>query len=306
MSQKKFKEKYNDGCVKIFNLLKLLYEDNALYDDVIAIFSKDEPDAEKQHVTLNKFLNTLKVFGMNLQKSNKKFTSNNLPFTETFDLDDLKSINMLMQVAKNLPESATKENIQDVVAFLKTRFSENAHIAFENISNNDNKDYSFYYSDLRAKIEMCEKYCSDNFKIGLTYLENGVEVTTFCNAQQVVFDNKNAYLRIFKITEQEIKDINVNNIVEISYLPSQKNSNEVSMTVVFRLKGRLVHAYSLRPNERIDKFYDDSIVIVNSGEPIDALLKRLIRYDSDCVIERPKELRTRMMAMINDTLKNYE
>ena len=78
------------------------------------------------------------------------------------------------------------------------------------------------------------------------------------------------------------------------------------MTVVFRLKGRLVHAYSLRPNERIDKFYDDSIVIVNSGEPIDALLKRLIRYDSECVIERPKELRTRMMAMINDTLKNYE
>ena len=35
MSQKKFKEKYNDGCIKVFKLLQLFYEDKAKYDDVI-------------------------------------------------------------------------------------------------------------------------------------------------------------------------------------------------------------------------------------------------------------------------------
>ena len=81
MQQKKFKEKYNDGCIKIFKLLQLLYEDKAYYDDVIAIFSGNETETEKQHVTLNKYLSTLKVFGMKIEKNNKKFEFQNLPFS---------------------------------------------------------------------------------------------------------------------------------------------------------------------------------------------------------------------------------
>ena len=307
MSQKKFKEKYNDGCVKVFKLIKLLYENRAEYDPVMEIFSGDEPDAEKQHVTLNKFLNTLKIFGMKLQKNNKKFISQNLPFSVNFDIDDLKAINLFLQVSKNLPNGKTKTNLEDLVALLRTRFDENAQIAFENISSNDNKDYSFYYSNLREQIEMCETYCNNKFKICLVYLENGCEISTFCNPQQVIFDSKKAYLRVFKITEQEIKDVNIADILEIKYLPSQKQENEIAKTVVFRLKGHLADAYNLHEDERIAEYCKDgSIVVVNSSEAIDSLMKRLMRYDSDCVIEGPKELRSRMKAMINNTLKNYE
>ena len=75
----------------------------------------------------------------------------------------------------------------------------------------------------------------------------------------------------------------------------------------FKLKGRLAKAYTLREGERVDEICDDgSIVVVNSTEPTDKLLKRLMRYDYDCVIERPKELKTKMLEMINATLKNYE
>lgn len=307
MSNKKFKEKYNDGCIKIFKLLELLYEDKAEYEDVIRIFAADEPDFERQHVTLNKFLNTLKIFGMKIQKSNKKFHSLNLPFAMDFTIDDLKSINMLYQAANSLPDCKTKESILNCVASLKTRFNEEAAVSFDNISSNDNRDYSFYYAGLREQIEKCEKFCNSNFKIHLTYLEDGNEVSTYCNAQQVVFDNKNAYLRIFKISERELKDVLLSNIIEIKYSPSAKTKNEVTKTVVFALKGRLANAYQLREHEYISaKQEDGSVVIVNSNEPVDSLLKRLMRYDSDCVILGPKELRIRMKELINNTLKNYE
>lgn len=307
MSQKKFKEKYNDGCVKIFKLIKLLYEDKAEYNPVMEIFAGDEPDAEKQHVTLNKFLNTLKIFGIKLQKSNKKYSTQNLPFSVNFDLEDLKAISLFAQVAKNLPEGQTKTNLENLVTFLRTRFDDNAQIAFENINSHDNRDYSFYYSSLRAQIELCESYCNSNFKIALTYFDDGCEISTFCNAQQVIYDNKKAYLRIFKIAEQEIKDVDIANILEMKYLPSPKQEKEIAKTVVFRLKGHLADAYNLHEDERVIEFAKDgSILVVNNKEPVDSLLKRLMRYDSDCVIEGPKELRNKMKLMINKTLKNYE
>ena len=307
MSQKKFKEKYNDGCVKVFKLLQLFYDGKAEYDNVIKIFSDNELDIDRDHVTLNKFLNTLKVFGMKLYKRNNKFHSLNLPFTVDFDMDDLNAINIFEKVIQDLPNGKVKENLQGVVDSLKTRFDENALVIFDCISTNDNKDYSFYYSNLKEQIIICEKFCQSSFKIHLTYLDKGKEVSSYCNAQQVVYDNKNAYLRVYMTPEQVVKDILLTNIVEIKYAPTPKTGNEIAKTVVFKMKGRLAKAYTLHENEMLNQVLPDgSIVVVNTKEPIDALLKRLMRYDNDCVIEGPKELRAKMYEMICDTLKNYE
>ncbi len=307
MSQKKFKEKYNDGCIKVFKLLQLFYEDKAKYDDVMEIFSNEEFDLDKDHVTLNKFLNTLKIFGMKLYKKNNKFYSLNLPFTMDLDLDDLKAVSIFAKVAQNMPNGKAKENLQAILEQLKIRFNERAFVTFDSISRNDKKDYSFYYSNLREQIELCESFCHSNFKIHLTYLDSGKEVVTYCNAQQVVFDNKNAYLRIFKSPEQVVKDVLITNIVEIKYAPTQKKENEIAKTVVFKLKGHLAKAYTLHENEILNQVEQDgSIIIVNSKEPVDSLLKRLMRYDCDCIIEGPKELRSKMYEQICDTLKNYE
>lgn len=49
-------KKLNRGCLKIFQLLKLLYEDNADYDSVVKIF-KDETEGQSANtiqVNLNK------------------------------------------------------------------------------------------------------------------------------------------------------------------------------------------------------------------------------------------------------------
>ncbi|MBQ8168072.1 hypothetical protein IJZ97_01485 [bacterium] len=307
MLQKKFKEKYNDGCIKIFKLLQLLYENKAEYDDVMAIFSGDEPDAEKQHVTLNKFLNTLKVFGMKVQKTNKKFVTQNMPFSLKFDVDDLKSINIFSEITKQLPSGKTKINLEEFIQFMESRFDSNALLLFNNIKSNDNTDYTFYYSNLREQIEQCEKLCQIGFKIRLVYLYNGEKVSTYCNTKQVIYDNKKAYLRIFKINEKEVEDIPVTDIISYEQLPTQKSEVDTGKTVIFRLKGRLAKAYNLKENEYIGEYGEDgSIVVVNKNEPIDALLQRLMRYDYDCIIERPATVRNKMIQFINDTLKNYE
>ena len=79
------------------------------------------------------------------------------------------------------------------------------------------------------------------------------------------------------------------------------------MTIIYKIQGRLAKSYNLKENERLIEVKEDgSLIIANNNEPYDKLLKRLIRYDYCCVIERPKFIKERMMEMINDTLKNYE
>lgn len=307
MSQKKFKEKYNEGCIKIFKLLQLLYDDKAEYDDVIGIFSSDESDSDKQHVTLNKFLNTLKVFGMKIYKSNKRYKTLNLPFSIKFDKDDLKAINIFENISESLPDGKNKFNLQEFIKLIESRFDDKAQISFNNIKSDDNTDYSFYYSNLREQIELCEKYCQVKFKLKIKYYLNGEETVTYCDAKEVVYDNKNAYLRIFKEKVNEIEDILVTNIISFDQLPTNKDENKDSKTVVYVLKERLAKAYVLKEHEHIDEYREDgSIVIINRNEPIDALIKRLMRYDYDCEILQPRLIRAKMIDEINKTLKNYD
>lgn len=307
MLQKKFKEKYNDGCIKIFKLLELLYEDKAEYDDVMAIFSGDEEDAEKQHVTLNKFLNTLKVFGTKVTKTNNRFEMQNIPFALQFDIDDLKSINLLNKVIELLPAGKNKDGLAEFLKNIESRFDDKTKLKFKEISSNDNKDYTFYYSNLKEQIEECEKYCQSDYKLTVKYLDKNKEVSTYCNAKQLIFDNKSAYLRIYKINENVFHDILITNIISIKQMPTKKNENEQTQHVAFKLKRDLAKSYVLKEGEKIGEFCaDGSMIVINRDEPIDTLLKRLMKYDYECTILRPHALRDKMKEMINDTLKNYE
>ncbi len=303
--QKKFKEKYNDGCIKIFTLYKLLYEDRAYYDDVMKIFTEDEND--KEHVILNKYLNTLKVFGIKVKKENKKFVLLNNSFGLNFDINDVKSVNMFEQFAHILPNGKTKNNLEAFLNMIRSRFDDKTNELYTTINSTNNSDYSFYYSDLRGQIEKCERFCQENFNVDIKYLYKGKVCYAYAKAKQMIYDNKNAYLQIYKIKDQQLENILVPNILYLEQSNNVENSMEFLPTITYKITGRLAKAYNLKESEYVREVLDDgSKVIVNTSEPTDQILQRLIRYNTECVILSPKNLKSKMIDMINDTLKNYE
>lgn len=301
-----FKEKYNEGCLKIFKLIFLLYEDKAYYKDVLKIF--DTQDKEQQHVILNKYLNTLKIFGIKVEKKNNKYIMHNIPFAPSFSIEDLKSIAILESSMNKLPDGKLKSDISGLINDIKQRFSDNTIIQYNSITTTGKTGCDFLYSNIKNQIEKCEIYCQEQYKINIRYkTKNGKEVSSVCNAKQVIYGSKTAFLRIYKIKEQEVTDIPIENILSVTQLPVLKNNTELPMTIVFRLKGRLAKAYTLKENERIIEVKEDgSIVVANNNEPYESLLNRLSRYDYDCIIERPKFFKEKMIERINDSLKNYE
>lgn len=302
----RFKEKYNEGCIRIFQFLMLLLKDEAYYENVIELF-KSEERSEKQHVTLNKYINTLKIFGLTVQKIEGKYIIKNIPFASEYTYDDLVALSIFDKFSKQIPDNKTFETVNKLIKTVKKTFNEQNAILYSKIQNDNQTDYSFYYGDLKSQILKCEEYIKRNSKIYIKYTKNNTDKSTYCIFKEITYDNKQAYIKIFKTREKELEEIPIANIKSIEETPSLNNTPEIAITTVFKLKGRLAKAYTLKDGEYISEYCEDgSIVVVNKGEPTEKLLTRLMRYDYNCTIERPKEMRNRMKEIISEALKKYE
>lgn len=304
---KKDNQKLNNGCIKIFKLLELLYQDKADYQSVIEIFIddlKEDQTTNNIQVVLNKYINTLKVFGLNIVKENNKFILKNGLYSIPFTQDDLKTIGILTKLSQNFPDKNISQNIQNLLQELDFRMNENDKNKLKNISKNYN--FSFYYSDLEEKINYCEQICKENFVIIIIYLKGGKEEKCKCYPKEIFYEPNKAFLNVYDPISHENINIQIDNILTIAKQPQIANSTELATTVVYKLKNRLAKTYKIKENEYSNGLDSEgNLVIINKNEPFDLLLKRLMRYSFNCEIISPKHLRDKMIEQINKTLENY-
>ena len=305
---KKDNQKLNDGCIKIFKLIKLLYEDKADYQSVIDIFIDDfneDQTTNNIQVILNKYLNTLKVFGLNVVKENNKFILKNGLYSIPFSNDDLISIGILTKLSENFPDKDISQNIQKLLQELNFRMDESHKNKLKNISKNYN--FSFFYSNLEEKIDYCKQICKENFVVVIIYLKNNEEVKCKCTPKEIIYEPEGAFLKVYDAISHENINIPITNILTISKQPQIANSTELTTTVVYKLKNRLAKTYKIKENEYSDGYdKDGNLTIINKNEPFDILLKRLMRYSFNCEIISPKSLRDKMLEQINKTLEQYK
>lgn len=298
--------KLNDGCIKIFRLLNLLYEDKADYNSVLQIFQDDgiEQSTNNIQVVLNKYINTLKVFGIKIKKEKNKYKLESSLYSMNFSMDDLKSISILINSVENFPDKEITKDLNDFLNVLMLRMNNDDKNKLNNI--NKNYDFSFYYSNFRDQIEQCEQICKENFVIDILYFKDKKEIRCKCIPKEVLYDAKSVYFRVYDSVKTENIDIPLSNILSITKLPQIANTTELTTTVVYKLKNRLAKTYKVKENE-YSQGYDENgyLTVINKNEPFDKLLNRLMRYTYNCEIVSPKTLRDRMMALINETLNNY-
>ena len=297
--------KYNDSGVKIFELLKLLTEDNASYENVIELFSADTKN--NPNVTLNKYLNALKIFGLKIKKYKKKYHLLNSPYTLDLSANDINSIKLLTEFLEVFPENKSKDAFYEFLKDIEIRTNEDAKNTLKN-NTNENLNFKFYFEEYKELIEECEKYCIDKFKLKITYSNNKNEqITITAIPKEVKYYKRKICFSVFNTLTTEICDIPLNEITNIEQLPTKSSDSHISMTVVFKLKSRLAKTYKLKDDET-SKGYDENgnLVIVNKNEDHNLLLKRLMRYGNCCEVISPKSFKLKMKNLILNTLKNYE
>ena len=302
------KKKLHDGCLKIFQFIKLLYEDKAYYDDVVAIFKDEinEQSANNIQVTLNKYINTLKIFGMKIVKRNKKYELLNGLYSMNFTADDLKSLSLLITSISDFPEESVSASVQNIANEIQMRMNSEDKIALNNLNNKSKYNLSFFFSNIKDQIKQCENLCKSNLQAEITYLFNGKEFHCICNPIEVLYDSKTAYLKAYDITKRQNLEIPIGNIIELKESHGAVKPIEISTTVVFRLSGRLAKTYRLKENEYSEgNDKEGYYTVINKNEPYDKLIKRLMRYGANCEIISPKFVREQMLQNIKDSINNY-
>lgn len=307
---KKTPVKYNEACIKIFEFISMLYDGDVEFTKVIEHFSDGKYDGTSNtHVTLNKYLNTLKIFGIKVKKIKSKYKMFSSPYKLPLEMDDIKSIKLLKNAAEYLPDGKCKNDFQSFIHALELRFDENAFNVLQMLDMNPELSPDFANKKFDEQIKKCEKYCLDKQKLEISYINpNGEVVNVLCIPLEQVYEKRRVWLKAMGNNGHRVYEIPIDSIISVHQLPviSQKQYPH-SATIVYRIKGRLAKNYKIRTTERIDRLEaDGSKIVVNKDEDLDILLRRLMRYGTQCEIVSPKFFREEMVELINKTLSNYK
>ncbi len=300
-------EKYNDSCIKIFSLIKLLLNDDAEYSKVMSIFAEEaSANLSTFPVILNKYLNTLKIFGIKVKKVKNKYYLLNMPFNIDFTANDVKAVQLLKSACEMIPNAKSKETLLTFIKAVEMRYNETAKSVVTSFNIDMHPDLTFYFSKFHDQILECEKLCSEKKKLEILYLTEDKESTIICSPKEVKYQNRKVCFSVFNQLSRQVFDIPIDNIKSIKQLPTLSSTQNVSMSVVYKLKGRLAEAYKLKEWE-YSNGYDSNgnLIVVNSNEDPDVLLSRLMKYGENCILVTPKFMKDRMRELIEKVLNNY-
>ena len=306
---KKISDKYNEACIKIFDMLKLLSKGTAHYSDMIELFNPDENNpAAGAHVILNKYLNTLKIFGINIYKSKNIYYLQNSFYSLNLDKNVVKMLQLLKTSGLILSNNKQKEQFDNFVNDIEMRLTSTSREILNSANDSDNIKRGEYFIKYRDLIAKCETYCNDNLKMEISFSADTKEYKLICTPKEITYINRKAYLSVFNHLSRQIFDIPIETITGMKQMPVLANIREVPMTVVYKIRNNLAKSYRLREWETTDGKIDENgwLTIVNNNENFDVLIKRLMRYDICCQVVSPKSFRERMIATIDETLANYK
>ena len=309
MTKRAVSKKYNESCIKVFELLSLLSKGTADFSEIINLFRDEDGNlTQKSNVILNKYMNTLKIFGVEVKKDKNKYYLMKMPFCINMDESGLYAVALMKSAMNYLPAGKARANLTQLIEDLQRRYDYSTQKLDVIINKLRNYDLSFYFKKFEKQIADCENYCQDGFKLEIFYYSeiDNQDCNIICVPLEVKYQKDNVCLSVYNPLLGQIIDIPMNNIKNIKQLEAKSTKSRICTTVIFKLKGDLAKRYKLRDNE-YSKGFDENgwLIIVNSGEDFNTLATRLFKYDKDCVVLSPKYLREHLIKTIDKTLKNY-
>lgn len=300
--------KYIESCVKVFELLNLLLRGDTTNSEITKLFEDAGQFSNTACVTLNKYINTLKIFGINVIKDSGHYKILNPPYKINLSEAEQNGFYELYDCAEGFGE-----NFDIVIDFLKSieaRFSENNQMSVKREQSKNNSNFNFYYKKFMKKIEICTRFCTEDYKAEIVYYKNGSKKESIIQAkpEKLLFNKNKVKLCVFDLSNKELISIDINKIIDIRQMPNKILSNlRLNNTIIFCLSGRLAENYTLRRWEYLDDFDNEgNKTFVNKDEDENELLRRILKYNTSCKILSPKSFKNKLLEEVDKTLALYD
>ena len=306
-------KKQIDCCITMFELLKTLLNDEATFAQLTQILTNEDfsipPETRIISVSLNKHLNTLKLFGLNINKEKGKYYLENSPFNIICTNKELRALALITSWANQLNNANnTNEEFNKFIHLIKTRLPQESKNALKEIESSLHTELIHYPQTEADLIKNCAKYCNEDFSIEITFhkTKKKIEQKITAIAQELLFRKNKTHLRALDLKSRQFTTIPLRNIISIKQLPTKINSTfSTNKITVMALRGRLARNYKLRPWEYVETKNKEWLIVVNKDESEEELTKRILKYGDLCKVITPLKMRQKIKNTIDETLALY-
>lgn len=286
-------QKRHNSCVRVLEFLKLLTQNdvclNNIYENSQGKFKNIEATE-----TFLKYINTLYISGLKVEKSGKKYSLSNALAAINFSQQEF---DLFFQIYKNFNNCCISSDKKDFDSFFTNIFKflheEDKTFFLKKI---ENLRMDSHQKILAQKTQDYQNLISLKQKLKIIYNNE----TFIAEPRDIEIENENIYLIVYKPQDANIMKVLTNNIRSIEVLPAKVKSFGITETVVFEVYDRLAVNYRLRDCERIQTFSENKKVIVNCGEDRKDLIRRLLKYGENCKVLLPKTFQAEFLKSLTN------
>lgn len=300
-------DKSFDTGLRILEILKVLLNENIKKIELIEkIKGNSKVESVYTQEAFIKYFNTLTVMGFELEKVKNVYILNNALFQVNISTEEKNLLKEIVENYRKLNNKNVEKNIKTAYAKINKYISE--PLSFLELTELFDSEFRVDYNEVKENLIITiQNMILDKQLVTLKYkrTKNQVEEIVV-ELKELIEKNQKFYVSCYCPNIARNKKIDLEKIVSLVQLPRKTSGKNHLNSVVFELYGRLSKSYKLKPSERVINFSNDCIVVSNSEEDKDTLLRRLLKYGENCKIITPKSMQDDLLLLTDEILKNLE
>ena len=300
-------EKQFDTGLRILEILKILLNDNLSKANLIEKLSCVS-DVEQVYTleAFIKYFNTIEIAGFKLNREKNIYKLENalkyLKLTTEEKELFLKVISQIGLLYDEEQEKSVKQATYRILKYLNNDIKEETIDKIFNPTKMSSND-----EETKNILSTLNKLKNDKLMVKIQYeSKTNKNNEVFVEIRKIEDKNDKISLVCYIPEKRRNKKIYLDSIVQLSQLPTKATESNTFNTIVFEVYGRLAYLYKLKDSEKVINFSSNHLVISNSEEDKDLLLRRLLKYGENCKIVKPIEVKEEFVSLTNEILKNLE
>lgn len=303
------KAKKSDTGLRVLEVLKLLIQGPLSSIDISKLLDYDNENIYTEE-TIIKYITTLRVLGFNIDKKDKKYYLHNYPVNLHLDINELKTLIYIEKYLSRIRQKELSHNFYSVLSEIEKCYDYKTIHTYNNYIKEYRKELlKENANSLETTImNKLDKLCKNGQKLKIDYWDNSKKClfTYFIEPMYIKLLKNHLFLQSYNINENEYQLLLITNIKNIVQMPQRSSLCWTSSEVIFKLSDKLARVYEPRYHEKLLYCSQEEIIVKNSEEDKEVLLRRLLRYGSYCKIIKPKKYQNKFITMLDDIISYYE
>ena len=300
--------KRSDTGIRVLQVLQELMNKALSVEEIITFLkSKDENEYIYTNETVVKYITTIRAFGLDVVKKDKKFYLKNFPAKTTFSFEELKNLKKLEEYILRYGNQKTYEEFFRFISNLEKCFDAKTCEIFNTYFADFKTEKVVKTNKDKKLIDNFEKLCRQSQKLVIKYKDFSTEdyERFLVEPKNIKLISNRAFLQAYCPKSEEVKLFLLNNISHYEQAPQCIRTQWHPTETIFKLKAKMAQSYKLRLNEELIYFQPEEIIIKNKDEDKELLMRRLLRYGTFCEILKPIKSRKMFIDMVDKAISNY-